>query len=107
MVKVENRHNYDGPGTYIGRGTMWGNQASHKDYPGVKVKVNTREEAVRWYLSWLREQYRYNLTIHNALDEWARQHRRGKEIVLICSCAPQACHGDIIKLAIEKLAEAL
>ena len=38
-ILVVNRHNYEGEGMYIGRGSVFGNKSSHKNYRGVEVVV--------------------------------------------------------------------
>lgn len=78
---VVNRHhlrNLDPPGSiYIGRGTPYGNPYSLTDH--------TREEAL--------DKFRQLLAGQPALVEQAR-HQLMRQ-VLICSCAPKACHGHV------------
>jgi uncharacterized protein DUF4326 len=92
------REPYD---TYIGRGRdprsgeigRWGNPFSHRPskVPGVTV-VASREEAIRCYAKWLREEV---LSERIALADLAQLH--GK--VLGCWCAPQPCHGEVLERA--------
>jgi hypothetical protein len=107
MVIVENRHTYKGDGIYIGQGTIWGNKASHKNYKGVEVLCESREESIAWYKNWLKEQYKTNPYLRHELVKLARRHKNGEKIVLICSCKPLPCHGDVLKAAIEAIAKAL
>ena|SRR5215510_6961352 len=70
-------------GVYIGRGTKWGN-------PFVIGKDGTREECVA--------KYRKALWQNKQLLAEAGRELRGKK--LLCFCAPQACHGDVLVRAI-------
>lgn len=63
---------------YIGRPSKWGN-------PFVIGKDGTREEVIAKYRAWIVTQAH----LIEALGEL-----RGKD--LICFCAPQACHGDVL-----------
>lgn len=74
--------------TYIGRGSMWGNNWSHIDGTKARYKVSTKEEAIEKYKEWFYEKLG---------DPWFRKqvlklrgHRLG------CTCAPDICHGDVI-----------
>lgn len=107
MITVVNRHNYKGDGIYIGRGSIWGNKASHRNYKGVEVLCSSREESIAWYRKWLREQYKTSKYIRGELVRLAHKHKNGENIVLICSCKPLGCHGDVMKAAIEAIAKAL
>jgi hypothetical protein len=64
---------------YIGRGTVFGNPYI------VGVNVDTREEAVKLYLPYALS----NPQIMNSLCSL-----QGK--VLVCSCKPKLCHGDVL-----------
>ena len=71
------------PGSvYIGRGRggPWGN-------PFVIGEHGTREEVIEKYRHWLLDE-------SPELVLQAQQELRGKD--LVCFCAPQACHGDIL-----------
>lgn len=65
--------------TYIGRPGPWGN-------PFVIGKDGTREEVVQKYKEWVLKQPHLLSKLHEL---------RGK--TLGCWCAPQACHGDVLK----------
>lgn len=71
---------------YIGRGSKWGNPASHLPSKYRTVKVATRQEAIEYYREHLRQ--------NPDLVEAARRELRGK--VLVCYCAPLVCHGDVL-----------
>lgn len=82
-VAVNLRHEpYD---VYIGRGSMWGNPFSHQPSQYTVTRVATREEAIRRYSEWIREQPALMATISEL---------RGKK--LGCYCKPAACHGDVL-----------
>lgn len=104
-IQVRNRHTYSGPGDYMGRGTIFGNKAGVKKYPGVEVVVDSVDEAIKWYADWLRDQYRQKGKVYDALMKYAQKFLRGEKINLICSCAPKPCHCDVIKSAIIGIAK--
>jgi hypothetical protein len=80
MCKVLNKHRDGVPAgaVYIGRGSKWGNRF-RIGADGDRATVIARHAA------WLRDQH----DLLRALDEL-----RGKN--LVCFCAPQACHGDLL-----------
>jgi hypothetical protein len=63
---------------YIGRPTKWGN-------PFVIGKDGTREDVIRKYEDWVVTQPHLMQALHEL---------RGKD--LVCFCAPQGCHGDVL-----------
>lgn len=63
---------------YVGRPTKWGN-------PFVIGRDGTREDVIRKYRDWIESNPDLLKDIH-AL--------RGRN--LVCWCAPQACHADIL-----------
>lgn len=71
--------------TYIGRGTAYGN-------PFRIGPDGTREEVIAKYRVWF-----YN---NEALQKECRKWLRGK--VLVCHCAPLACHGNVIAEYLEQ-----
>ncbi len=82
MPRVYNRLN--GPvapagAVYIGRPSKFGN-------PYVIGKHGTREQVI--------ERYRQYLVLNPELYLAAKRELRGKD--LVCFCAPEACHGDIL-----------
>jgi len=110
-IKVVNRHVYNmrdlsvgGIGIYIGRGTIFGNPYSHKVSFG-SYTVKTREEAIEKYRAHMRKEWTKSPELQANMIKLADQYLQGKEVVLICSCKPKACHGDVLKMAIENLAE--
>jgi len=65
---------------YIGRPSVWGN-------PFSIGKDGDREEVIAKYIAWLHE--------NPDLVERIRRELVGKD--LICWCAPDACHGHILR----------
>jgi Domain of unknown function (DUF4326) len=71
---------------YVGRGSKFGNPYSHKMGTGAPWLVETREDAIRLYEEWLREQPELMAAVKKEL--------RGK--ILGCWCKPLDCHGDVL-----------
>ena len=64
--------------TYIGRPSKWGNRF-------VIGRDGTREEVIEKYVEWLADQPELIADLHEL---------HGKD--LVCWCAPQNCHGDVL-----------
>jgi Domain of unknown function (DUF4326) len=80
MCQVLNKHHAGIPvgSVYIGRGSKWGNP--------FRIGVDAdRAMVIARHEAWLRTQR----NLLGALDEL-----RGKD--LVCFCAPQPCHGDLL-----------
>lgn len=72
---------------YIGRPGPWGNPFSHNPKSIAEIKVETREEAIIKFESWLLSQ--------PELVKKVKSELKGK--VLGCWCRPwHACHGDVL-----------
>ncbi|WVS24519.1 hypothetical protein PSPHG_CDS_0038 [Pseudomonas phage Psxphi15] len=78
---------------YIGRGSMWGNPFSHKDGTQAIVQVSSVAEAIQEYRKWLWFQIKNGIVTIEMLKDLD-----GKR--LACYCAPNPCHGNIIKQAV-------
>lgn len=78
---------------YIGRGSMWGNPFSHKDDTKAIVQVKTVAEAIQEYRKWLWFQIKNGIVTIEMLKDLD-----GKR--LACYCAPNPCHGNVIKQAV-------
>lgn len=72
-------HQVPAGSVYIGRPSPWGN-------PFIIGKDGTREEVI--------EKYREYLISNTELVERAKRELSGKN--LVCFCAPNACHGEIL-----------
>jgi hypothetical protein len=85
MTRVENKRTYKGKGVYIGRPSRWGN-------PFMLGGDGDRDTVIELYRQHLWEAIkagRVSLEDLAALDGQT----------LICWCAPQACHGDVLARA--------
>jgi hypothetical protein len=80
MPAVHNKYKSTAPANavYIGRPTKWGN-------PFVIGPDGTRQEVVQKYKDYILSNQSLLSQVHEL---------RGKD--LICFCAPQQCHGDVL-----------
>lgn len=90
---------------YIGRGSGLGNP--YTSLPLAKTKAmyqcKTKEEAVEKYRIWLDKAVRSkDSDVQKKLLEIYNKAKKGN-VNLVCYCAPNACHGDVIKEKIEKM----
>ena len=105
MIRVVNKktHKPTPDDFYIGRGSVMGNPYHHKEsnHPQALYKVDTVEEAIVGYEEHFKHQYFNNPEFHNSVRTLAYRELDGKDTNLVCYCAPNKCHGDIIKKFIE------
>jgi hypothetical protein len=80
-------------GVYIGRPSVLGN-------PFAICSTCSREQAIHMYRDWLRQQWKAGGKVKKELVRLAQQYKDEHELILVCWCAPQACHGDVIRDAI-------
>lgn len=89
MPKVYHRRDPDIPSdaVYVGRPSKWGNPYTHLSTKTLADRdVATRQEAVDAYRDYL---------VNERPDLMAALHElKGRD--LVCWCAPQACHGDVL-----------
>jgi hypothetical protein len=80
MFTVHNKYKSTAPNdaVYIGRPTKWGN-------PFVIGRDGTRQQVVQKYKDYILS----NQSLLSQINEL-----RGKD--LVCFCAPQQCHGDVL-----------
>jgi hypothetical protein len=80
MPKVYNKKNKNVPkeATYVGRPTRWGN-------PFIIGKDGTREEVIQKYRDYIRKA---------ELEHAIKTVLKGKD--LVCWCAPETCHADVL-----------
>lgn len=96
MITVVNKKR-GGQGFYIGRPSPLGN-------PFVIGRDGDRAQVVLKYEEWLHEQMdQGNQRVWNALAWIKDALEAGENINLVCWCAPEACHGDVIKRLVEAL----
>jgi|10_taG_2_1085330.scaffolds.fasta_scaffold93303_2 hypothetical protein len=92
-IKIGNKSK-GAKGVYIGRPTTLGN-------PYEIGRDGTRDEVVAKYHADLRKDYEKRGPRYGELVKLLRRAQAGEELTLVCWCAPQACHGDVVKSAIE------
>jgi len=77
-------------GEYIGRPSPLGN-------PFVIGQDGSRAHVIRQYEEWLRQRIASREpAVVNEMNRLWRLAQRG-DLTLVCWCAPQACHGDVVK----------
>lgn len=88
-IKVVNRytHTPTSRDVYIGRGSKWGN-------PYRIGADGTRDQVIEKYFEYILRKPE----LIGALDELRNKN-------LVCFCAPQRCHGDVLKLLCEGIEE--
>lgn len=64
-----------------------------------------REICVRKFYHYLREEYKKKGNIYNELLRISNIVKEGKDVYLVCCCAPKLCHGEIIARAIMGMIE--
>ena len=74
---------------YIGRGSVWGN-------PFPITPEQSRNQVIEKYKKYFDDQRKAGVFTNDMLLELKGQR-------LGCFCKPQACHGDIIKKAVNNL----
>jgi len=103
MIRVENKRRYQGCGVYVGRPSLLGN-------PYVIGKDGDKGEVIRKYRVWLWQQIQQRTLVYRELQRLAEIARKG-DVHLICWCKQPdhevACHGDILKLAINWINSAM
>jgi Domain of unknown function (DUF4326) len=80
---------------YCGRPSKWGNPYSHKEGTLAEFKVDTRDEAVDAYESYLLS----NKELMDSLPELMYKK-------ISCWCFPKKCHCDILKKYVDRLEDA-
>lgn len=103
---------------YIGRGSILGNPYSHLKSSKAKIFVESRDKAIECYKNYLykiinNEKKSDEMLLLGLIfrDKYLSELQKIKELAekqdvyLICFCAPQSCHGDIIKKIVESYIE--
>jgi hypothetical protein len=91
MITIGNKH-HDSRGVYVGRPTVLGNPYT--------LKMYTRPDAIARYRIWLRQQWPLQGEVHAALLQLARLYKAREQLTLVCWCAPQRCHAEVIREAV-------
>lgn len=87
--KVWNKRDKTTPkdAVYVGRPTKWGNPYSHlPSRIDTVMLVQDRDEAIIMFRGWLED--------HPKIVAAAQKELKGKD--LVCWCAPESCHADIL-----------
>jgi hypothetical protein len=94
------RHRKGREGYYIGRPSDLGN-------PFVIGRDGTRAEVIAKYSSWLHDKLQRDwlrTAAGRAMLELLKAHTAGQDVRLYCYCAPEPCHGDVVKQLLEQTA---
>lgn len=89
-VEIVNRKVYGGPGYYVGRPSILGN-------PFVIGPDGSRLEVIRKYEKWFKDKIENDRIANGLIIEMVRELEQTGRLVLICWCAPLACHAEVIK----------
>ncbi|KRT69402.1 MAG: hypothetical protein XU15_C0011G0084 [candidate division NC10 bacterium CSP1-5] len=110
MIAVVNARDWKQDGEYIG----WANQPRFpvssplaNPFLGLLKRGISREDVVARYRGWLRNQYRVNGPAKRELLRLSHKHKAGENIVLVCWCKPDPCHGDVVAEAIAGIEKTL
>ena len=98
-ITIVNRRNGRVAGVYVGRPSVLGN-------PYVIGHDGSRHDVVDQYRAWLREQYRHDGAVRRALRQLAMRYLTDGALTLICWCAPQPCHAEVIRDAVLGMVQA-
>lgn len=107
MPKVYNKKHNDAPpeAVYIGRGSVYGNPFTHLTYGQAVVITPDRETAVRYYRLWVNGDPDLIKRVNEAsrrkygkpwLPPTPEEIAQLRDKDVVCWCAPQACHGDVL-----------
>ncbi|MDE2106396.1 MAG: DUF4326 domain-containing protein [Patescibacteria group bacterium] len=100
MIKIGNKK-HGAEGEYVGRPTALGNRFTHRATGTIaEVVVGSRHEAVQRY----REEFVQLLTRSRAAKaqfDMLLQRAEQGDITLVCWCAPEECHAEVIKHYLE------
>jgi hypothetical protein len=100
-IRVFSRRCACPPGHYVGRPSALGN-------PFAIGVHGDRDEVIARYRLWLTERLerRDRPKVLRCVAELVREARTGKDVVLICWCAPLPCHADIVAEFVGRIARA-
>jgi len=102
-IELKNRHFYKGPGVYIGRTNRKENLIGGPLQNEFTVERYGRQKAISLYKEKLeKEMQNPNSPMFIEIDRLAKKYIAGEKVILICWCYPEACHGDVVKLMIER-----
>jgi Domain of unknown function (DUF4326) len=101
MIYIENKKTYRGAGIYVGR-MMLGIPGSVLGNPFQIGRDGTRVQVISKYRRWLWEQIKFRNEAYDELRRIAEMARRG-DVTLVCWCAPELCHANVIGRSVEYL----
>lgn len=94
MIHVTNKR-HGGAGAYVGRPSALGN-------PFRIGPDGPRDAVIAKYREWLWDKIQtQDEAVMRELYSLRRIHRVTGDLNLVCWCAPEACHADVIKSALE------
>ena len=89
LIEIKNKRNYRGLGVYVGRPNPLGNP--------FQIGVHgTRDEVVDKYELWLREALDSDGAVAEMFSHLFDCLVHDGDLTLICWCAPERCHADVI-----------
>lgn len=88
----------------IYRGTLFGNPYTFNGKRSnlAKLSFRTREEAINAYRLYFHEMIAHDGEFKDAFDALYEKYKHGEDIFLQCFCAPEPCHGEVIKNALQQ-----
>lgn len=93
MITIKNKKIYKGAGYYIGRPSVLGNPFTVAEYG--------RGNCIELYRKYLWEEIQKPTSkVAKEIFDLA-EITREKDLILVCWCSPNLCHGDVIKNCIE------
>ena len=69
------------------------------------VKEYGRDKCIAFYKDWLRDEWRNGGKVKEELIRLAKLYKKEGELILVCYCAPLACHGDVLAEAIQAIVD--
>ena len=104
MIKVVNgfKHSRTVDDYYIGQPSPLANPFTSPNTPD-HIRANSREDAVKKYKVWIKEKLQEkDPDVTREIKKLVLKAEKG-DLNLSCWCAPQACHGDVLKIVIESI----
>src|SRR5262245_32451204 len=86
---------------YIGRQTLIRPASPLASLLNIKHE-SERQEALLMYRKWLEEQMQTDTPARKEIERLAIITSRS-DLLLLCWCAPKACHGEVVKEFVERI----
>ena len=103
IVVNKHTHVFSDDDFYIGRGSALGNPYTSKPLANTKAQYQcaTPEESISSFRKYLLEKIKQkDKEICAALNAIWKKAKEG-DVNLVCFCAPNCCHGDVVKEVVE------